>query len=75
MVRPGLGGVPGSGDVLKLGIRGDLPHYLVFVGTDIVGFVNENDVEFTPTSAGAPAKYSVTVGGKTPDAEGNVTLP
>lgn len=45
MVRPVLG--PAT-----LAIRGDLPHYMLFVGTKEIGFVSENEVEFTPASAG-----------------------
>jgi hypothetical protein len=45
LVRPALG--PAT-----LKIRGDLPHYMLFVGTKEIGFVSENEVEFTPASAG-----------------------
>lgn len=44
MVRPAMGPV-------FLGIRGDLPHYLVFVGTTEIGFVPETQVDFTPAPA------------------------
>jgi hypothetical protein len=45
MVRPAFGGT--GEDVLKLGIRGDVAHYMVYVGNEI-GFVRASDVEFTP---------------------------
>jgi hypothetical protein len=45
LVRPALG--PAT-----LKIRGDLPHYMMFIGTKEIGFVSENEVEFTPASAG-----------------------
>ena len=45
LVRPVLG--PAT-----LAIRGDLPHYMLFVGTKEIGFVSENEVEFTPVNAG-----------------------
>lgn len=45
LVRPALG--PAT-----LKIRGDLPHYVMFVGTKEIGFVSENEVEFTPVGAG-----------------------
>ncbi len=45
LVRPALG--PAT-----LKIRGDLPHYVMFIGTKEIGFVNENEVEFTPVAAG-----------------------
>lgn len=70
MMRPAIGGQ--GDDVLKLGIRGALPHYLVFIGTDEIGFVAGPDVEFTPYGAAAPQKYPVVVGGKP---VGEVALP
>lgn len=54
MVRPTLGPV-------FLAIRGELKHYIVFIGTTEIGFVNENEVEFTPTAAAGPHTHSVTV--------------
>ncbi len=45
LVRPVLG--PAT-----LKIRGDLPHYMLFVGEKEIGFVSENEVEFTPISTG-----------------------
>lgn len=48
MVRPALGGMPGTDDQLTLAIRGDLPHYLVFIGTKEIGFVLASQVEFKP---------------------------
>jgi hypothetical protein len=45
LVRPVLG--PAT-----LKIRGELPHYVLFVGTKEIGFVSENEVEFTPINAG-----------------------
>jgi hypothetical protein len=50
LVRPALGGEPGSDDQLTLAIRGDLPHYQVYVGNEI-GFVLASDVEFEPYAA------------------------
>jgi hypothetical protein len=50
MVRPAIGGQ--GEDVLKLRIRGDLPHYLVFIGTNEIGFVAGPDVEFRPYGEG-----------------------
>ena len=41
LVRPVLG--PAT-----LKIRGELPHYVLFIGTNEIGFVSENEVEFTP---------------------------
>lgn len=41
LVRPVLG--PAT-----LKIRGDLPHYMLFIGTKEIGFVSENEVDFTP---------------------------
>lgn len=48
MVRPALGPA-------FLGIRGDLKHYVVFIGTDEIGFVAATDVEFAPYAAVAEA--------------------
>lgn len=49
MVRPTVGPV-------FLGIRGELKHYVVFIGTTEIGFVSENQVDFTPYGvAGADA--------------------
>jgi hypothetical protein len=45
MVRPALG--PAT-----LKIRGELQHYMLFIGTKEIGFVSENEVEFTPSTAG-----------------------
>jgi hypothetical protein len=72
MVRPAIGGAPGSDDQLRLGIRGALPHYLVFIGTDEIGFVAGPDVEFEPYTVAGPQKYPVVVGGKP---VGEVALP
>ena len=44
LVRPALG--PAT-----LKIRGDLRHYMLFIGTKEIGFVSENEVEFTPAAA------------------------
>jgi len=43
LVRPALG--PAT-----LKIRGELPHYMLFIGTKEIGFVSENEVEFTPAA-------------------------
>ena len=45
LVRPVLG--PAT-----LAIRGDLPHYVLFIGEKEIGFVSENEVEFTPINVG-----------------------
>jgi hypothetical protein len=48
-VRPVLG--PAT-----LAIRGDLPHYLMFIGTDELGFVSSNEADFTPTQPAKPSE-------------------
>lgn len=52
MVRPTLGPT-------FLGIRGDLKHYVVFVGTNEIGFVPETQVEFTPYAPAGPTAEEI----------------